>query len=69
VVVGHDGEFIRGEAVLPPDEEIAEVASGDEHLRALEGVDERDGLAIRHAEAPVGGAGLAGLASGAERSA
>ena len=69
MVVGDDGEFVGREAVLPPDEEITEVATGDEGLRALERIDERDGLAIRDAEAPVRLAGFAGLASGAERSA
>ena len=64
MVVGDDSEFIGGEAVLPPDEEVAEVTSGDERLRALERIDERDGLAVGDAEAPVGRARFASLAAG-----
>ena len=61
MIVGDDGEFVGLEAVLPPYQEVAEVASGDERLRALERIDERDGLAIGYAEAPVGRARFASL--------
>ena len=64
MVVGADREFVGGEAVLPPDQEVAEVTSGDERLRALERIDERDGLAVMDAEAPVGLAGFASLSTG-----
>jgi len=69
MVVGDDGEFVGRKSVLTPDEEVAEVTSGDERLRALERVDERDGFAIRDAEAPVRRAGFAGLAASTERGA
>ena len=64
MVVSDDGEFVGREAVLPPDEEVAEVTSGDERLRALERIDEGDGLAVGYAEAPVGRARFASLATG-----
>ncbi len=67
MIVGDDREFVGREAVLTPDQEIAEVTSGDERLRSLKRVDEGDGRAIWHAEAPVRRARFAGLASGAER--
>ena len=65
MVVGDDGEFVGRKSVLTPDEEVAEVTSGDERLRALERVDERDGLAVGYAKAPVGRAGLADVLAGA----
>jgi hypothetical protein len=66
MVVGDDGEFVGREAVLAPHEEVAEVTSGDERLRALERIDERDGLAVGDAEAPVGRAGFTGVPAGAQ---
>ena len=61
MVVGDHGEFVGGEAVFAPDKEVAEIASGDERLRALERIDERDGLTGGHTKAPVGRTGLAGF--------
>ena len=66
LVVGDHGQFVRREAIAPPDQEVAEVAPRDERLRAAQGIGERDRLAVGHAKAPVLGAGLAGLATLAE---
>jgi hypothetical protein len=66
MVVGDHGEFVGGEAVFAPDKEVAEVASSHERLRALERIDKGDGLAVGHAEAPVGRAGSASFAAGTQ---
>ena len=66
MVVGDDGEFVGGEAVLTPDEEVAEISASHERLWALERIDEGDGLAIRDAEAPVGRTGFTSLAASVE---
>ena len=51
-VIGDAGELVGGHVVVTPDNEIAEVASGDELLRAKIAVGEGDGFAIGNAEAP-----------------
>src|SRR5690606_13670920 len=61
-VVHGAGELVAGQAVLAPDEEVAEVASGYGASRAGGAVVEGDGLAVGHAKAPV-----AGEAGGVER--
>ena len=66
MVVGDDGEFVGGEAVLTPDEEVAEIPASHERLRALERIDKGDGLAVGHAEAPVGRTWFVSLAASAE---
>ena len=52
-VVGHAGELIAGNAVAPPDDEVAEVHAGHKTLRTEIQVDELDHLAVGNAEAPV----------------
>lgn len=52
-VVGYAGELVAGHAVATPDDEVAEVDAGDEALRAEVEVEELDGFAVGHAEAPV----------------
>ena len=53
-VVDGARELVAGEAVLSPDEEVAEIAAGGGALRAVVSVGERDLAAVGHAEAPVG---------------
>ena len=54
-IVHGAGELIAGKVVLPPHQEVAEVASGDGRLRTIAAVIEGDGLTVRHAQAPVDG--------------
>ena len=54
-VVDGAGELVTGGVVFAPDEEVAEVATGDGALRAEVGVMERNGFAVGDAEAPVHG--------------
>lgn len=64
VVVDDDGELVGGDVVAPPDEEVAEVASGEEGLGAVVGVGEGDGLVVGDAEAPVYAGGGFGRVNG-----
>ena len=52
VVVGHDGQFVGGEVVAPPDDEVAEVRARDAPHAALEGIVELDHATVRHAKPP-----------------
>ena len=67
MVISDDGEFVGREAVLAPNQEVAEVAASDESLRALELILEPDDLAIRDAETPVHAVGLGRVAAVCER--
>ena len=49
-IVHDDRELICGNVVLPPDDKIAKVFSGDELLRAEMAVGERNSFAIRNTE-------------------
>ena|SRR5438477_5305482 len=46
-------ELVAGNAIVPPDDEIAKVASRDETLLAERAVPKRDYFAIRNAKAPI----------------
>src|SRR4051812_8616365 len=52
-VIDDHGELVGGNIVSSPDEEVAEIASGDETLRTEVLVVEAYYFAIRHAESPV----------------
>ena len=52
-VVGNAGELIAGDAISPPDDEIAEVAAGNKALDAQIVILEPDFFAVRNAEPPV----------------
>ena len=52
-VVHHDRKLVSRNAIVPPDDEIAEVLARDELLRPAMAVSERNPLAVRHAETPV----------------
>jgi hypothetical protein len=54
-VVDGAGELVAGDVVFAPDEEVAEIASGDSALGAEVGVGENELFVIGDAEAPVGG--------------
>jgi len=54
-VVDGAGELIAGDVVFAPDEEIAEIATGDGALGTEVGVDEDELLVVGNAETPVGG--------------
>ena len=53
MVVRDNRELIRRNVVTPPDNEVAEVASGNVSLRSEMLVNECDLLAIRDAKTPV----------------
>jgi len=53
-VIHDDGELIRGDVVVPPDDEVAEVLPGNQLLGAVTTVCERNDLPIRHLKPPVG---------------
>ncbi len=62
-IVDDAGELVGGHAVATPDEEVAEVVSGEELLRAEVLIVERDGFAVGNAEAPVNGGMRCGKAA------
>jgi hypothetical protein len=53
MVVDDNGELVRGEIIVTPDNEIPEIAAGHERLFAFVAIDERNGFAIGHAKTPV----------------
>ncbi len=59
VVIDDAGELVAGQAVAPPDDEVAEVNAAGEGLRAEVLVVEGDDFAVRNAEAPVEVVGVA----------
>ncbi len=52
-IVDGDGELVGGHSIFTPDEEVAEVFSGNEALRTEVFVMKFDDLAVGDAEAPV----------------
>jgi len=62
MVVGHDGQFVGGEIVAPPDDEVAEVDAGRPTHGAAESVVKLDRAAVGHAESPGHATGRGGTA-------
>ena len=52
-IIHNDGELIGRDAVVAPDYEISEIFPSHKSLRAEMAIEERDGLAVRDAKAPV----------------
>lgn len=53
MIIHHTGQLIRRDAIVPPDNKIAEVFTGDEALKAARAVDKRNFFAIGNAKAPI----------------
>src|SRR5437667_9844817 len=53
IVIHDDRQLISGRVIIPPDDKISKILSGNESLSALPSVLDADRLAVRHPEAPV----------------
>ncbi len=69
VIVGDDGQLVGRKTVLAPDDEVAEVATGNALDAAGASIDKRDCLSVGDAKAPIHGAGIGGFATGVGRGA
>lgn len=52
-IIHHTGKLVRGHVVAPPDEEIPEISSCEELLRAEMAIVEGNGFSVRDTETPV----------------
>src|ERR1017187_8195999 len=51
-VVHYDRQLVSRNIIVPPDDEIAKIFSGDELLRAAVAIDEGNCFPVRHPETP-----------------
>jgi hypothetical protein len=57
-IVDDNGELIGGEVIVTPNDEIPEIAAGDEMLWAKSKIDEGNGFAIRNLKTPIDRGGI-----------